>query len=106
MPEKPTFDEFATWAQHNIGFDPNAKSLSTWVNSNIRIFLTTLENHPFYASLQALVEEYKATPKHNPINIVTPKIDLNVKSVSSIISKIYRINVVENKNFPEPSNNQ
>ncbi|WP_187273353.1 hypothetical protein [Methylobacterium sp. WL19] len=102
MPGKPTFADFGPWAQKNIGFDPTAKSLSSWISTNTRTFLASIEDHIFYSRLQSLVEAHKANATHQQINIVTIKPELNVKSVDSIISKLYRINVVENGNFPNP----
>ena len=98
--DKLTFEAFPGWAKSNLAFDIEDKPVRAWVETNLRTFRSSVETHPCFVKLQKLVAENQAKGEHKSINIINPSIEINVKTFDSIISKCFRVNVLNNRRFP------
>lgn len=100
--KKPTFEEFGAFCKQTLGFDIDDRSLQTWVNTNIQSARTQVEQHSFVAFIEQLVIDHQVTSHRLPINIVSRDFQLHAKSYPSILSKLYRMNVLNNRRFDQP----
>lgn len=101
MAEKPTFEQFTDWAKGNLGFDPSDRAIQNWVDANVISARSQLQQHVIASRIQNFIETNQAADKRKPINIVGNELQLHIKSYSSILSKLYRQNVIQNNRFPD-----
>jgi ppGpp synthetase/RelA/SpoT-type nucleotidyltranferase len=97
--KKPTFEEFGIFCKSNLGFDIEDKSLQTWIHTNIETARSQIQQHDLVAFVEEFVTKYQATSHRLPINITSRDFQLHVKSYSSIVSKLYRANILNNRRF-------
>lgn len=99
---RPTFEEFGAFCKGTLGFDIDDRKLQTWITTNIETARSQIQQHEFVAFAEELVAKYQVTSHRLPINIVSRDFQLFVKSYPSIISKLFRQNVLSNRRFPQP----
>ena len=95
-------DNFREWALGELGFDIEDPSFQTWVDTNVRNILLTLQDHRLLGEIQQFLLANQAGSHRRSINISGVELQILTKSFKSIRSKLFRINVVENHLFPEP----
>ena len=102
--EPPPSDEFTEWATSQLKITPDSQSDRNWININVGAARSAIQDHPFLVKVQQFIAENRAGAKPSKINIVGDDFTLYVKSFDSVISKLFRTNVLENNNFPNPPN--
>lgn len=102
MIKKPTFEEFGPFAKATLGFDISDRSLQTWINTNIETARSQIQQHDIVAFVEKMVTDHQATSHREQINVVSRDFQLHVKSYPSIVSKLYRMNVLNNRRFDQP----
>jgi ppGpp synthetase/RelA/SpoT-type nucleotidyltranferase len=102
----PTLEDYPAWAKESFGFDPLDEQFRSRYEYNVRIFLTTVEQseqwNAVVEGLSQAGDEYAI--RHGVGLFFGPfqRPSLKLKSVESLIEKTWRINVLENPNFPDP----
>jgi hypothetical protein len=99
MNRKPTFEEFGEFAKATLDFDIEDRSIQTWINTNIETARSQVQQHEIVAFVEKLVTQHQATSHRSSFNIVSRDFQLHVKSYPSILSKLYRMNVLNNRRF-------
>ncbi|MGL3211123.1 hypothetical protein [Bradyrhizobium sp. BR 1433] len=97
--KKPTFEEFGAFSKGTLKFDVDDRSLQNWINLNIETARQQIQQHDIVSFLEELVAKHQATSTRLPVNIVSRDFQLYVKSYSSVVSKLYRANVLNNPRF-------
>lgn len=100
MPKKPTFEEFNDWAKGELGFDPEDKTVQNWVGLNVASVRASVEKHGIVTRIAEFIGKNQAATRRANVNIVGTEFRVHEKSYSSILSKLYRLNVLENRKFP------
>jgi ppGpp synthetase/RelA/SpoT-type nucleotidyltranferase len=100
--KKPIFEDFAEFSRSALKFDVEDKSLQNWINTNIETARSRIQQHDIVTFLEDLVASNQASLHRLPINIVSRDFQLYVKGYSSIVSKLYRANVLHNRRFEKP----
>jgi ppGpp synthetase/RelA/SpoT-type nucleotidyltranferase len=100
--KKPEFEAFAAFAKETLNFDIVDKSLQNWINTNIGTARSQIQQHDIVSFIEELVAKHQATSTRLPVNIVSRDFQLHVKSYESIVSKLYRANVLNNPRFHGP----
>jgi ppGpp synthetase/RelA/SpoT-type nucleotidyltranferase len=105
-PENRT--SFMTWStQATCGvFAPH---VANWYLTNQSNLYTTLQDSELQAQMPLLIstarDEYKTACGASLFAFSrTPKLEWNRKSYDSFVDKLFRVNCLENPNFPEPPN--
>lgn len=97
--KKPTFEEFGAFSKGTLKFDIDDRSLQNWINTNIETARSQIQQHDIVSFIEELVAKHQATSTRLPVNIVSRDFQLHVKSYSSVVSKLYRANVLNNPRF-------
>lgn len=97
--KKPTFEEFGAFSKSTLKFDIDDRSLQNWINTNIETARSQIQQHDIVTFIEELVAKHQATSHRLPVNVVSRDFQLHVKSYSSIVSKLYRANVLNNPRF-------
>lgn len=99
---KPTFESFAEWAKASLGLDIADKALETWTKTNVESARSQIQQHQIISSIESFIAKNQASSKRSSINVVGQDLQLHSKSYASIISKLYRSNILNNRRFPTP----
>src|ERR1700738_4581627 len=102
MPVRPKYEQFSEWAKENLGFNPSDRAIQNWMQANVSSARSQFQQHAIASRLQQFVENNQATDKRKSINIMGAEIQPYVKSYPSILSKLYRLNILQNNRFPAP----
>ena len=103
-PSKPSLENYAEWHLENINenLHPGAK---TQYEFNIRAAKTEIESDHFIQEINSKLkdwdDQYFSDKKCHMLSY-KPTIDINIKNFDSVLSKIYRYNISQNKSFPNP----
>jgi ppGpp synthetase/RelA/SpoT-type nucleotidyltranferase len=102
MSDKPPFSEFGDWAKINLGFDIEDKAVQIWTKTNVEGARSQIQQHPIVALVEKFIAENQASSQRSTINVVGRDLQLHSKSYQSILSKLYRTNVLNNRKFAVP----
>lgn len=103
---KPNFDDYTVWAKENIDFDVEDEQFKRRYNSNTRLIKSEIETsdswEKFVETTNKISDEYKLNSGYRLFSSDNIIPDLFIKPFDSVIEKTYRINILNNRNFPEP----
>ena len=103
MKKPNNINDYKTWLKENHGFEISEKTRRHYESVSIKV-KQEFEKSLFWTLLVENLSEYNAnylakTGYHLLIPNFNPK--LHIKSFDSFLFKTYRINIIENKNWPE-----
>ncbi|MBX4890653.1 hypothetical protein [Rhizobium bangladeshense] len=103
---KPAFEDYLRWAKETINFDIGDDHFSRRYSSNARLIKGEVETSEswsrFIDASKDISEKYKSDSTFKLFSSEHFLPDLTIKPFHSVVEKTYRINVLDNKNFPEP----
>jgi ppGpp synthetase/RelA/SpoT-type nucleotidyltranferase len=103
---KPTFEEYSDWALKNCGVDFNGKTQIDTYMINARVAQTQAQESQFMTGLSSFLskcdEEYKSHYKSDLLMKDETQIEFSWKPYNSLVDKSYRLNIIQNKEFPAP----
>ncbi len=101
---RPTWNEYVPWARSALGarFD---RLDELFHKANVQAIRATAENQQFFRELGVILadaaRDYNAERPAARL-FAQSKLELATKSFESAVEKSYRMNVLRNKNFPDP----
>ncbi|HZF52048.1 MAG TPA: hypothetical protein VE093_25520 [Polyangiaceae bacterium] len=100
--------DFVKWAKSNLGVDLEAEGASSKYDFNVRVALSHVHESPFWSGfaqeLLAIKSEYaRATSADLFMSTDLPGIRLVSKPFASVVDKMFRRNVLLNKQWPSPT---
>lgn len=102
---KPTLGQYAEWAKQHIGFDPTDVQFTRRYTANTAGLRTSVEQSDAWNKVSATFSELsKRYRTENGVFLFTDDAwepALLIKPVTSVIEKMYRVNVVRNNQFPD-----
>lgn len=102
----PTLEQYPEWAAQEIGFDPSNVQFKRRYASNTVGLRTAVEQSEAWAKVSAVFSDL--SKKYNDENGValftenTWQPSLHIKPIGSVVEKMYRVNIINNRKFPEP----
>ena len=100
--DPPPSDEFAAWAAAHLHIDPKSQADKNWINTNVSAARSHIQSNWILARIHDFISDNHAWNKVSPLNIITTDLEFNIKSFDSIMSKLFRINILDNEQFPDP----
>ena len=100
MSEKPPFSEFREWARVTLDFDIEDKAVQIWTKTNVEGARSQIQQHAIVALVEKFIADNQASSRRSTINVVGRDLQLHSKSYESVLSKLYRTNVLNNRKFP------
>ena len=107
--ERPTLEQYADWAKEHIGFDPKDEQFQRRYSQNTKSIRTAIEQSDEWSRLSAAFSGLATKYKNDfHVSLFTEpgwQPTLHIKPLSSAVEKTYRSNVIGNKDFPSPPQN-
>jgi ppGpp synthetase/RelA/SpoT-type nucleotidyltranferase len=103
--EKPkTVDEYVAWARDNLGANFGGPIKRQYENNQV-VAASTVAKHPFFSGLSQFLNDVEAKYFSEQNHHLLMESDVHVfnldhKSYASALDKVFRINVVHNKEWP------
>lgn len=101
-----TFEDYPKWAAENIGFDTEDEQILKRYTSNARLIKTFVEPSEvwdkFLEFCRSISAEYKDSMGYELFSSQNFIPELKIKPFLSCVEKSYRINILNNGNFPSP----
>jgi hypothetical protein len=103
MREPRNVDEYRLWARKKLDLDFADVRLARIYETNVSNVLTLVTQHPFFVGFSSEAahwgEAYRRKTQAD-LFMVSPEPNLVIKPFTSVMEKTYRINVLQNGNFP------
>ncbi len=96
----PIYEDYLSWHTEKLGDELNNPDLALRYQANVTLLKSAVETHEFLSNLSkrlsalAINGVFQSDQK-------TPDLTLSLKPYDSVISKIYRINCLWNKSWPD-----
>jgi hypothetical protein len=101
-----TLAQYKEWAREKLGVDFDRADIQPLYRLNTAAAKSTVENCPFWSDLSPILEklheEYKQAHGAE-LFLGNPTPELLIKTYESVVEKSFRMNVLWNRNWPEPS---
>jgi hypothetical protein len=100
-----TIEEYELWYNDQLGINLSDDSIKNRYLSNALLVKQTIQESPFFLGLSGRLENWKSEYEekhHADLFMMETGLDLLTKSYPSVINKSFRINVLENNNWPKP----
>ena len=97
---KLSFEEYLEWHTANIGDDLKSRELSAKYEANVTVLWSTVNAHPFIAILSKRLSALAAGGVFQSGSSAT-EVSFNRKPFASVTSKIFRLNCLWNRNWPQ-----
>ncbi len=105
MKKPKDISEYKEWVKDNLGTDFNDESSLNLYETNINSALSAIEEHIFFTNLSDKLLDWSNSYENTTGSILLmsqERLKLIQKSYESAINKSFRVNILQNKNFPKP----
>ena len=103
---KPTFEAYSAWTEDSLGFNVLDEQVAKRYASNARLIKSFVESSETWSKFidcsKSISDNYKNKTGYSLFSTDTPIPDLKIKPFDSVVEKMFRSNILENKTFPEP----
>jgi ppGpp synthetase/RelA/SpoT-type nucleotidyltranferase len=101
---RPTEPEYVNWAKTTLGINFHDEQLANRYKMNLASAKQFIQESIAWSELQKLLAQEQVTysARHGTPLYTVESFDLHRKSFESFVNKTFRLNVVWNKNWPEP----
>jgi ppGpp synthetase/RelA/SpoT-type nucleotidyltranferase len=97
---KPSYDKYIVWHRERLGDDLVSADLSAKFDANIALLHSTVNSHPFMALLAKRLAVLSDTGMFQE-NSKVPELVLSKKTFGSFSNKLFRVNCLWNRSWPE-----
>jgi ppGpp synthetase/RelA/SpoT-type nucleotidyltranferase len=107
MTKPSNLDEYRLWTQKALGVDFSDPRQANLYETNVNNVRTFVAQHPFSVQFSEQASHWMSAYRkdtNSDLFMGPPELRLSVKPFASVIEKMYRMNILWNKNYPsEPA---